>query len=177
MVSVGPDKQSYNYTHMWSFPDLRGPEEKHVLATRPDSMFNFLYKNPEFSKFTKIIQKALMAGQYDNYDANFTLFAPKDESLKSVPQEFFDNMDTGLAKQIVDASTLPRKIDKKALISSPVSYIVTRDSTYRMYVTNISGKTRINNLAEVVEYDNMLNGGIIHVVDNLIMPMTNTYMN
>jgi uncharacterized surface protein with fasciclin (FAS1) repeats len=58
-----------------------------------------------------------------------------------------------------------------------VAYYLTRNQQYKMYVTNISGKTRINNCATIIGFDGKFNNGIIHLIDNLIIPTNDTFMN
>jgi len=120
------------------------------------------------------VEKASMQGQLSSPQANFTLFVPSDDYLSGWN---IDTLDDGLARQILSASTLRNRIDKNLIMSSPVSYFTTRNARMRMYVTNISGKTQINNCVSVVKYDILLNNGIIHVVDGLILPSEDTFMN
>lgn len=171
MVSISPDTQSYDFTHMWSFVDYRNEKAPKKCVVK-GSIFDFLYSNPEYSKFLKIVEKASMEGQLNDPQANFTLFIPSNDLIKHIPEEYFDIMDDGTARQILKGSTLNRKIDKRLLQFSPVSYFMTINTCpqTRLYVTNISGITEIDNCVKVVKYDNILNNGIIHVVDNLIIP-------
>lgn len=175
MVSVGPDRQSYDFTHMYSFVDYTSDKEPMPCMTE-GSIFHFLYNNPKFSRFKQIIEKASMQGQLDSGQADLTIFIPTDDYIRHIPSQYFDDMDDGLAHQILNASTLNRRIGKDLLTSSPVSYFTTRNRRMRMYVTNISGKTQINNCVSVVKYDILLNNGIIHVIDGLIEPSNDTFM-
>lgn len=176
MVSCGPDTQSYLYTHMWSFVDRRkGPEAK-KMCVDDKSIFGFIYNNPMFSKFRLIIERAEMEGQLNSSQANCTIFVPPDANLKHIHESFFQKIDSGTAKQILNASTLNRKIDKSLITSSPVAYYTTKDPKFKMYVTNISGKTRINNCATVIGYNGDFSNGMIHLVDNIIMPTEDKFM-
>jgi len=47
----------------------------------------------------------------------------------------------------------------------------------RMYVTNINETTRINDCVNVLEYNINRTNGLIHIVDGLILPSENTFMN
>lgn len=175
MVSVGPDKQSYDFTHMYSFVDYRSDE--HKLCLTKGSIFHYIYSNSKFSKFRKIVEHASMEGQLDSSQADFTIFIPTDDYLRHIPDWYFDQMDNDTAVRILKSSTLSRQINKDLLMSSPVSYFKTRNPRMRMYVTNISDKTQINNCASVVKYDIVLNNGIIHLIDGLIEPSNDTFMN
>lgn len=174
MVSLGPDTQSYNYLHMVDFVDYRG--KKPLPPITKGSIYEFI-SHERYSKFRTIVDRAGMRSQLNNSQADFTIFVPDNEFLKHIPCEYFKNMDDGLARQILNSSTLRRRIDKLLLVASPVSYFATLDPRMRMYVTNISNVTKINNCVSVVKYDNILNNGIIHIIDSLIAPSQDTFMN
>lgn len=178
MVSLGPDTQSYNFTHMTSFVDLNSDKKLETCTTK-GSIFDYLYHNPNFSRFCKIVEHASMQGQLNSIQADFTMFIPSNDYLQHLPEEYFDRMDDGLARQILKSCTLNRRIGKNLITSSPVSYFntISRYPTMKMYVTNISGVTAINNCVQVVKYDILLNNGIIHLVDGLIVPNHDYYMN
>lgn len=178
MTSYSPATQSYNFNHMVSFVDYRpavGDEPKPCVEK--NSIYHYLEANPQFSKFKRIVDKAGMLGFLSNSQANFTVFVPMDKYLTQIPEEFFKNMDIGLAKQIVKASCVDRKIDASLLVSNPVCYYNTKNPEMRLYITNIRNKTRINNCVSVVEYNVNLSNGMIHLIDGLIVPTFDTFMN
>lgn len=175
MVSLGPDTQSYNFTHMYSFVDINN---KNIEPTiNKGSIYDFINSNKKFSKFKAIISKANNIGLLNDIQANCTLFIPSDDSLEHIPYSYFQTMDDGLARQILASSIINRKIDKKLLISSPVAYYITRLPEMRMYITNISGKTVINNCVTVLQFDNNFNNGMVHIVNGLIAPNQDHFMN
>jgi len=168
---------------MFSFVDYRG-DKKRKLCIPDNSMMGYIRNHPNLTKFHKIVKKANMVGQLSNQSANFTIFVPLDEHLKYLPDEFFDKMDDGTARQIMYASTLNRVIDGYLIRSSPVSYFATRgspsgstDSFNRMYITNINGVATINQCVNVVKYDIALDNGMIHLTNGIIGPTDNTYIN
>src|SRR3990167_2850050 len=174
MVSCGPDVQNQSFTHMFTFVDYKCNNEQ--SAYEKGSLYDYLTK-PEFSKFREIVNRANMIGFLSGCQADCTLFVPNNSVLGSIPMSFFQKMDDGYARDIVNASIIGRKIDKRLLISSPVSYFHTRNLAMRMYVTNINNHTKINNCVDVVNYDIMLNNGILHVVNGLIVPNESHFIN
>lgn len=176
MVSIAPNTQSYLYNHMSFFTDLRSKKEG-KMCTHKNSLYDYLCKAGNFTRFKKIVDTADLAGKMDDLQANWTLFAPTDEYLQSVPDSFFLRMDVGTARQIVNASIIPRKLAKDLLTSSPVCYFYTRNPSMRMYVTNINNRTVINNCVSIVNYDIWCCNGILHVVDELIQPSEDHFMN
>lgn len=175
MVSYAPNTQSLNYTHMWNFQDLRGKAPE--ISPNPGSIYEFITCNKGFSKIKKIVENADLGGFLNDIQANFTFIIPKDHSIKDYPEEFFTRMDKGYAKEIINSALINRKIDYNLITSSPVSYLYTRNPKMRMYVTNINERTRINDCVNVLEYNINLANGLIHIVDGLILPSENTFMN
>lgn len=174
MVSVGPDTQSYNYTHMYSFVDLNSNSEQSEITK--NSIYDYINK-PGFSKFKMVVNRAKNIGLLNDIQANCTVLIPKDEFLTDIPTEYFSKMDDGLARQILASSIIDRKISKKLITSSPVAYYITRNPAMRMYVENISGITIVNSCSRIVEYDIQCNNGLIHIVSNLITPNEKHFMN
>ena len=173
-ASMGNDP-SLMYTHMYSFTDLRGP--KPTMCINKGSIYDFINSNPSFSKFKTIVTRANMFAQLNEPQANFTIMIPPNEHLQHIPQEYFDKMDDGLARQILKASSINRIIDKNLITSSPVSYFSTQNKEMRMYITNIRDKTVINNCSTIIQYNISLNNGMIHIVDNLVAPSEAHFMN
>lgn len=176
MVSYGPDTQSLNLTHMYSFVDYRSNKIPNMLLTK-GSIYDYIHSEPEFSKFKTIIERAGMINQLNSPQANFTIMIPSDVYLNHIPCDYFEYMDDGLARQILACSTINRRIDRELITSSPVSYYVTRNPQMRMFVTNIGGVCNINNCADIVKYNIICNNGIIHIVNNLIAPNEDTFIN
>ena len=171
MTSSGPNCQRYNFTHMFDFVDLRGklPEKEY----KKGSIMYLIENHPDFSKFCYIIKLAVMDDVLDNLQANFTLFVPSDSELKyrSVPEDFYVNMDQGTARHIVLSSLLDSRIPSVLIKDSPATYFITKDPPNRLFITNINDNTRINNLFNVIHFDIVCNNGIIHVVNGLIEPL------
>ena len=176
MVSCGPNTQSWNMTHMFSFVDLRSDTDPKWCINK-GTLLDVIYNNPNFSKFLEITKKAKMTNQLNNEQANFTLFLPLDDSLQHIPQSFFDNMDDGLARQIFNSSIMDRKLTKDLITSSPVSYYYTKNPQMRIYATNIGGQTRLNNCATIVQYDVMCTNGLIHIINGILVPNEDHFMN
>ena len=176
MVSFAPNTQSYLFNHMSSFVDYRSNKPPEMCITK-GSLYDVINSNPKFSKFKKIVNTAGREGFLNGEQANCSLFIPSDDYLSHIPQSFFDKMDDGLARQILDCSTIPKILASDLITSSPVCYLYTKNPAMRMYVTNISSRTKINNCATIIQYDIWCNNGIIHVLDNLLEPSQDHFMN
>ena len=79
-------------------------------------------------------------------------------------------MDILTARRIVKTSMLYERIPAKILEDSPAAYYYTTDTTNRLFITNLTGVTYINNNIKIIQKDVLSSNGIIHVIDNLIIP-------
>lgn len=168
MVSIGPYSQSYNYTHMWNKGDLRPSNIKQQFC--PQSMMGIINSTSDFSKFNYVIKLARMENILDHSQANFTLFVPSDKALQGINENIFSNMDDATARHIVKSSMLNYRFPSELLENSPATYYITKDPPNRLFITNISGKTYINNNINVIQKDLLASNGIIHVTDKIIYP-------
>jgi hypothetical protein len=176
MVSYGPDIQNMNFTHMTEFVDYRSKVAPQICINS-GSIYDLIHKHPQMTKFKLIVHRANMIGRLNDEQAQCTVFIPLDDFLKHIPDSYFQTMDDGLARQIVDASTLKVPIDGNLLISSPVAYYYTRNDKMRMYITNISRKTEVNKCATVIKFNIPCSNGIVHIVNNIVAPNEDTFMN
>ena len=169
MVSIGPNSQSLNFTHMWNQRDLRG-----ILPLKQYTENYLMYhidKNPDFTKFNYMVKLAKLETMYDGYQSNFTIFIPSDALISKLGEDIFLNMDQNTAKKIVKSSTLKEKIPIELLEDCKATYVYTIDIPNRLFISNIRNETFINNNSKVVYANMMATNGIIHVVDNLLHPL------
>lgn len=166
MSYCGPYTQSYNFTHMFNFTDLRGnlPIKKY----RKGSIMYEIQNNPELTKFCYIVKLAVLENVLDNIQANFTIFIPIDSSITD--DDKLVNMELGSARHIVLSSLLNDRMPSEILTDSPASFFNTMDPPNRLFVTNVDRMTRINENINIIQFDTICNNGIIHLVDRLIEP-------
>jgi len=177
MTAIGPYTKSYDNTHMYSFVDYRKSREAPKMCASKNTLMDYLIRNPKTSKFRKIVERAGLTGQMSAQDLDITLFIPSDDYLNE-PGEFYDNMDRGLASQIIAVSSLNNRISGCLIRSSPVSSFTVRDpyNADQMYITNISNVTEINQCARVVEFDVELDNALVHLTDGLLLPNLSTFI-
>ena len=168
MVSIGPNSQSYNFTHMYNSVDLRGCLPKKVNCK--NSISDIINSNLNFTIFKHILHISGLEDFLSDKQANFTLFVPSDKYLSCIPKEVFMNMDRSVARHIIRSHTIDRKIPSEILQDSPAFYLTTKDTPNRLYITNISGETYINNNIKVLEMNIIASNGIIHFIDNIFWP-------
>jgi len=173
MVSYGPDIQSLNYTHMYDFIDYRNTIESEPCRTK-NTVYDYIFKRKDMSQFKKIVEKAMMEGYLNDLQFNSTIFIPLDNNIS---KDFVNQIDIGLAREIVKSSIINTIVDKKLLTSSPVSYYYTKNPIMKLYYTFLRNVSTLNNCCKVIEYDIKCNNGIIHLIDCLIMPSEEHFMN
>lgn len=165
MTAIGPYSQSYMMSHMYSIPDLRVSTGK--IDYDKSSMIGVLNRTPIYSKFTQILQRAKMDGTYNQPQANFTLFIV---SNSNIPDGFVESLDVGDARRIVKSSSFNRIIPSIILEDSPANYFTTTDEITKLFITNLYGETFINNNIKVIAKDISCSNGMMHVVNNVIIP-------
>ena len=163
MVSIGPYSTAMNYTQMFNIPDLRGPLPE--IKSCKGTILNII--DNEFPKFRYIIKLAKLENYYNDPLANCTLFVPSNEALNIINN---DILDISRARNIVKGSTLNRKITSAILEDSPSSWFYTKNPFNKLFITNINGKTNINNNINIIHTNIQATNGLIHVIDNLILP-------
>jgi hypothetical protein len=168
MTSTGPYSQSNNFQHMFDLHDLRGCLPKKGECS--NSLLALINNHTDFTKFKYIVKLSKLDGILNNPQADFTLFVPSDDAIQGLGEEVFINMDDATARHIVKSSMLDRKIPEELLKDSPASYFLTKDPPNRLFISNISGRTCIENDINIIHFDMQAANGIIHVIDKLIWP-------
>jgi len=164
----GPYSASYNFTSMFNMTDKRG--QLPITKPCPGTLLDIIEKNPDFSKFRYLVKLAAQEDVLNAPQANFTIFVPSDKSLKNINDNVFINMDTTSAWYIVKSCMVKNKIPSEILEDSPAAYYYTLSEGNRLFITNISGITYLNNSIKVIQKDIMCTNGIIHIIDGLFIP-------
>src|SRR3989344_7727953 len=158
MVSIGPYTESYDYKHMYLQPDLCDRTMNVMPCKKPnslhpneninfyrkkvlyygDSIMGFLDQTPGFKKFSTLIRTAQMESVLSELQANVTMFIVPDEYLK-FSVDFFQTMDIGTARRIVNFCTINRKIDLLLLSASPSQSFVTHYPANNLRIMTIDG--------------------------------------
>ena len=153
-------------THMFNMTDNKGCLP--IVKYNDNSIMGILERNPDFSKFRYLVKLSKLQAQYNDPQANFTVFVPSDKTIAPLQDNWIVNTDLGYAVNIVRTSTVDRIISEDILQQSPAFYLLTKNMPNRLFITNISGKTKIND-ACVLGYIGCSNGLIV-VVDKLVLP-------
>jgi uncharacterized surface protein with fasciclin (FAS1) repeats len=170
MTTPGPYTQSYNFTHMFDIPDLRGPFP--VQEPIKGSILGVIVSIPEFSKFRYIIHRALLDDFFNAPQADCTVFVPTNSAIENyITDDVLVNMDVYTARKIVKNAYVEKRLSSEVLKDSPISHLyLTTDPIDRLTIMNVQNETFINGGVKVLLWDLPANNGIIHVIDNLILP-------
>lgn len=177
MSYCGPSQQSLNMTHMFDFVDYRTCKPPEYTANE-NTVAWYLLNNKEVSLFAHIVKRSGMMNLFSGSLNNSTLFIPTDSYIKNPKVlNFIKNIDVGDARQIVNASTMNNILNSDIMRSVPNAYYTTRNPHMRAYIFNVSGDTYINDTIKIVQSDICLKNGMIHILDNLIIPSDCHFIN
>jgi|TARA_B110000259_G_scaffold49886_1_gene58555 transforming growth factor-beta-induced protein len=169
MTSSGPYSQSLNFTHMFDIPDLRGKRKSSIC---PNSLLAILNDNKNFSFYLFMVKTAGLYDEFMQPQANFTLFIPNDEVIKEKKLEnVVLNLDRSLARHIILSTMLNRKITSDLLKISSACKFITRDPPNNLYVKYLDSEIIINDKTKIIISDIEANNGIIHVINNMLIPI------
>ena len=169
MVSIGPYTQAYDMQQQWDFVDLRGKKSKPQYTE--NSVMDILTKTPDFSRFLQIVKLGKMENFLDGQYLFSTVLIPSDAHInQKYPPEFFKNMGIGYARKLVLFATMPRLLDRDFIKFNRSSYYPTKLRTNRMYITTVNDVTQLPGCTSVIHWNYKVGNGLIHVVDNLLIP-------
>lgn len=165
MVSFGPNTQSLNYTHMSEFQDLKG-----ALCIQPtkNTVWDYIYNHPQLTKAKKLIIKANLVTTMNNEQYNTTVFLANDSALAYLTDDLIKKMDIGTARNIILASSIHGKIDRRVLKSSYTLILPSKIPYLYIYANNTNNNTTLINGYPVKEFDIRLQNGMIHLTSNLV---------
>lgn len=157
---------------------LNGCKQNHLTLTTTSTvnMYSYLQQNPNsFSLFQQIVDKAGYASFLNTY-GTYTLFAPTNDGvnayLKKTGKASVDAIDVATAKSLVSialiADTLSTQYFTDGKLRTPTTigqYLITSNTT----VNNVSS-TVINKQANLVKGNIKVGNGIIHSIDNVLIP-------
>lgn len=139
------------------------------------NMYDYLGQNSQFSMFKQIIDKANYAGFLNGY-GTYTMFAPNNDGvkayLKAIGKSSIDDIDTATAKGLVGIAVIPDTLSTQYFTDGKLrtateqgQYLITGVATVNNVTTTV-----INKQANLLKSNIRVGNGIIHVIDNVLVP-------
>lgn len=145
-------------------------------TTSTVNMYSYLeQQTDQFSMFKQIIDKAGYSSFLNTY-GNYTLFAPNNAGvtayLKATNKASVDAIDEATAKKIVSISLIADTISSQFFSDGKLRSPTTAGQYLITGVTNVGGVSSItiNRQANLVKSNTRVGNGIIHTVDNVLLP-------
>ncbi len=147
-----------------------------LTTTSTVNMYSYLQQNPDkFSLFQQIVDKAGYASFLNTY-GTYTLFAPTNDGvkayLKTTGKASVDAIDATTAKGLVSialiADTLSSQYFTDGKLRTPTTigqYLITGNIT----INGVSS-TVINKQANLITANIKVGNGLIHAIDNVLIP-------
>jgi uncharacterized surface protein with fasciclin (FAS1) repeats len=154
-------------------------KETLVYNTTSDvNMTAYLDKYPDtFSEFRKILDLTGNASYLGAYGA-YTLFAPNNDAIKLYLQDkgktTVDQLDVADLKNMVRFHLLSDTIRSSSFTDGKLPSLTMFGQYLITGSINVGGitKTRVNRQANLIQSDIMVGNGIIHVIDHVLQPAT-----
>ena len=170
MVSLGPYNESTDFKHMYNFVDINNNIPKKKIYPQ-NSIMDMIDKIPDFSIFKNIVTIAKLDDKLSDIQANFTIFIPSDEQIKTkYSSAFIKNIDYGLARQILNISIMKGELDKDLLQSSPTCILPTMDRSNSIRINTVNNISLLQKDIKIIHFNHKCNNGIIHVIDKILLP-------
>ena len=155
-------------------------EKLTLTTTSVVNMYSYLDNNADqFSLFKQIVDKAGYASFLNTY-GTYTLFATNNDGvnayLKASGKANVDAIDAATAKNIVAISLIADTIGTQLFTDGKMRTPTTAGQFLITGVSNTSvgSITTINKQANLVKGNLKVGNGIIHVIDNILLPATKT---
>lgn len=162
MVTYIPISNYLDFSHMYNFIDRSSSDKK--ICLQKNSIYDIINSEKNFSEFRKIIDQSNLQGIFNDPQLNSTIFIFENENI---PQNYFDGIDIGTCRNILNFLSISNIIDKKLLTSSPFFYLSTKNS--KIFVENKNNETILNHYSKIKKFDIKASNGMIHIIDNILL--------
>jgi uncharacterized surface protein with fasciclin (FAS1) repeats len=145
-------------------------------ATTDEDLPDVIANTPSLSTFAEVLDEADLASTLEE-SGPFTIFAPSDEAFAALPeatrQELTDDANRDQLRQLLSYHIVPEQLTASQLQSGEVPTTLEGQSVNVEVDPNTSQVTVGN--AQVVQPDIQARNGVIHVVDQIILPPNATF--
>jgi len=165
-----------SYHGYWQYENIIQAEpipKKSECRIKTSTISGYLETQPNYKLFQWMVRLADMEKKMGDEQFDSTLFLVNDENLLKQfgSENFFINMDKHTAIHILGAHLLTRQIHKKTLASQRLTKIYTKNLKTELIFLNNYGEITINNKANLIDADIDRSNGVIHLIDQLLIPV------
>ncbi len=122
-----------------------------------------------FSTLVQLVVDAQLAETLSNPDASYTIFAPTNEAFAKIPTSVIESFTTDDIVNILSYHVLTSQVLAADLSpTQDVSTLLGED----ILIELSSESAQINNYANIVATDVITSNGVIHVIDEVLLPAT-----
>jgi uncharacterized surface protein with fasciclin (FAS1) repeats len=136
------------------------------------SLVDVASANGSFSTLVSALQSTGLDTVLANLDNDYTVFAPTDDAFAKLPADTLENLTTEQLTNILLYHVLPGKVMSDGAITlAQSSSNITETANGGDIALSFSNSTLFVNGAKVSTADVMADNGVIHVINNVIMPL------
>jgi transforming growth factor-beta-induced protein len=145
------------------------------VPTPAMSIVDVAIANGSFTTLVGALQATGLDTVLANLESDFTVFAPSDAAFAKLPADTLTNLSTEQLSNILLYHVIPGKVLADGAITLAQSSSNTAEAANGDNVAlSFSNSTLFVNGAKVSTADVMADNGVIHVIDNIIMPLVET---
>lgn len=148
------------------FPAACSDDSTNTSDTRDPSIADVVVDDDQFSTLLNALQSTGLDGVLDE-DGNFTVFAPTDEAFESLPEGTLESLSPEQLEEILLYHVLGNEVLSGQLDTEQSVETLSEEDIF--IVAGGSGVT-VNGTASVISADVEARNGVIHVIDNVILP-------
>lgn len=173
MAYLAPEIPALSITYKTG--NIRPLGNNFPLVPSPGSLWDFLNQHEDFSIFKYLVTKAQLEYQFNEIQAEITVFIPSDRyMIKKYPVNTFKNMEKHQALRMINFNSLRNKISMKELLSSGSMKLDTRARGHVLYTQSDGDVLTLmgdqGDFAHVIKGDVIVNNAIVHITDTFLLP-------
>jgi transforming growth factor-beta-induced protein len=147
-------------------------EPEVVIDDVPITIVDAAVSNGNFTTLVAALQATGLDATLSDVSNSFTVFAPTDDAFAKLPADTLENLTTEQLTNILLYHVLPGKVMSDGAITlAQSSSNITETANGGDIALSFSHSTLFVNGAKVSTADVMADNGVIHVINNVIMPV------
>lgn len=120
----------------------------------------------DFATLYSLLERAGLTVALDGTD-NYTVFAPTEDAFAALPSGTLDNLTDAQVEQILKYHVIEGEVTSSDLSASQSAASLLGDN---LYIEKDGGNVTVNGTAQVTNADVMATNGVIHAVNQVLLP-------